>query len=235
MIKIGICDDEEIYRNILEEYCKSFVKKCNMDIEIFLFRSAKELIENRNLDVLLLDIELKDGNGIEIKNEYQRDRIHTKVIFVTTYSEVMPEAFGKNVYGFLEKPITESDVHSVLKNIIREIQEDEEYIVIENSQRARKIFLHQIMYIRAEGKFSIIVLKEEKIFSDKNISYWDEKFKNQFFIRSHRSNLVNLRNIERIKRGEIIVNNEQVKMSRYCEKEVREAFHQYLVQRAVVI
>ena len=67
MIKIAICDDNEKDITITNEIVKKFFESSNIDFEIRLFTSARDLLNNAaSYQMIFLDIELKDANGIEI-------------------------------------------------------------------------------------------------------------------------------------------------------------------------
>ena len=60
------------------------------------------------VDLLLLDIEMGDIDGITIKNRLGKQGNVKNILFVTNHAEVMQEAFGINVVGFLNKPVKEA-------------------------------------------------------------------------------------------------------------------------------
>lgn len=58
-----------------------------------------------SLDILILDIEMPEMSGIEVKKRLERIRNHTLILYVTGHVEFMQEAFGTYVFGFVEKNI----------------------------------------------------------------------------------------------------------------------------------
>ena len=55
--------------------------------------------------MVFLDIELEKEDGIEIKDYMMKNMEETKIVFITSHQDRMPEAFGRNVLGFINKPI----------------------------------------------------------------------------------------------------------------------------------
>jgi len=101
MIKIGIVDDEILARKVLEEYCS---KIDNLEIVI----STGNLLEfinfmhQNDLDLIFLDIEMPELNGMEILRSMIRP---PKVILTTAYSEYALESYDYDVVDYLLKPI----------------------------------------------------------------------------------------------------------------------------------
>ena len=68
-------------------------------------------------DILILDIEMPQKSGIEIKNELTKDD-KPLIIFATAYFEFMKEAFGKNVIGYMQKPVKKFEFDNYMKTAI---------------------------------------------------------------------------------------------------------------------
>lgn len=67
---IGICDDEDLMRNHVKEICKQTIAKYEEEIMIETFSDGSEVAE-RDLDILVLDIEMDGMDGISVKNMFQ--------------------------------------------------------------------------------------------------------------------------------------------------------------------
>ena len=100
MIRVAICDDELIIGSMLERVLLLYGKKNDIKLEIDVFESGEELLKNMRAypeiiyDILFLDIELKEINGIEagkfIRIQMQNDK--TKIILISghfAFSEIL--------------------------------------------------------------------------------------------------------------------------------------------------
>jgi two-component system, LytTR family, response regulator LytT len=75
-------------------------------------RTAVEWLENNPApDLIFLDIELSDGQSFEI---FQRTRVHSPVIFVTSYDEFALQAFKVNSIDYLLKPVQREDLSAAI-------------------------------------------------------------------------------------------------------------------------
>lgn len=105
-MRIAICDDHDVTREALKGFCRDFFAgKKLREIEIEEYASGEQYLAAEEADILLLDIEMGQMNGIEVKERLQRQQAEARILFVTSYDEFMEEAYGRNVFGFLKKPL----------------------------------------------------------------------------------------------------------------------------------
>ena len=112
-MKIVICDDREFELEILRTMCEEYAAENSLEADIVCTADAA-CIEAEQPDILILDIEMPQKSGIEIKNELAKgDR--PLIIFATAYFEFMKEAFGKNVIGYMQKPVKKFEFISTIR------------------------------------------------------------------------------------------------------------------------
>lgn len=68
---IGICDDENVIRDKIEKICINETKKYCEDVAIQKYSDGREVLE-KDFDILILDIEMEDVDGIVVKNYFQK-------------------------------------------------------------------------------------------------------------------------------------------------------------------
>ena len=134
MITIGICDDEQKSREILLSFCRQlFVDKENYKIKEFV--SGEEVLKSEKTDILLLDIEMCGIDGIVVKDELQNQGEEVDILFITNYSERMQEAYGKNVFGFLHKPLQYLEFQKEMQKIIKDLEARYKSVLIKGMRR----------------------------------------------------------------------------------------------------
>lgn len=93
--KIAICDDNitdtKFVWTILNLWAKqhqiSIQTECFSSAEAFLFRYA----EDKTFDLLLLDIEMGEMDGVEMARQIRKDNETVQIVFITGYSEYIAE------------------------------------------------------------------------------------------------------------------------------------------------
>lgn len=89
-MKIAICDDIVEYRLSIKSYVHEYSKINNMESEIYIFNNGKSLLESTlTFDVLFLDIELGDLNGIDVAKEIQKKHSNTIILIITSYRQYL--------------------------------------------------------------------------------------------------------------------------------------------------
>jgi DNA-binding NarL/FixJ family response regulator len=113
-MRIAIVDDNKLHRNKM----KQVLKECRKKDDISDFENIRDYERSEGVyELLLLDIELKDEKGIRyIKNNPQK---HRYVVYVSSYPEMMGEAFHSNVLGFIPK----DKINALLVDKVNEVEQ----------------------------------------------------------------------------------------------------------------
>lgn len=102
MISVVIVDDEPLAQEILKEYLGKIggfeiAGVCKNALEAF------ALLNRQKVDILLLDIDIPEINGIDFIKSLKNPPL---VIFTTAYSNYAVESYELNAADYLLKPIS---------------------------------------------------------------------------------------------------------------------------------
>lgn len=113
-IKTIIIDDNKEFLFALRENL-SLIPYIEIVGEATHYQKAKQLLLNRQADLIFLDIEMPCRNGFELLDEV-RDSVKKpfKVIFYTAYDKYMIDALRKSAFDFLVKPAQMEEVKGVI-------------------------------------------------------------------------------------------------------------------------
>mgnify|MGYP005755533599 CR=1 FL=1 len=226
MIKIGICDDEEIDRSEIRHICIHIAKERSEKICIYEYSTAKDfLLDNKKEDILILDIEMQDMSGVELKNKLQNRGINIFIIFVSNHGEMITSAFGINVFGFVNKNNLYVQLPEVLSSVFFLMNQ---YIILDEKWDSRKI-----LYIHSERIYSCIHLTDgTQTILRKPISKLENELDCVGFIRLHRSYLVNAMMIDGISEAYVYIAGEKIPVSIRNRKEVKEKYRLFCEKNA---
>jgi two-component system, LytTR family, response regulator LytT len=112
-MKIFIVEDEDLAVKKLKKTLQSVDEDAIVVGEADSIKSSVEWLQsNPAPDLILMDIELADGQSFEIFNQ---TKVQSPVIFVTSYDEYALKAFKVNSIDYLLKPVQKEDLQSALE------------------------------------------------------------------------------------------------------------------------
>lgn len=233
-MKIAICDDDKNAREVLKTCCGRFAAEFQIDCQVAEYASGEELLRDSSSDVLLLDVEMPGMNGIAVKNFLQNQRAMTRILFVSSHEEAITEAFGREVYGFLYKPVTYELFREKMQFLLEDLKEQDSFVTVETKKIIQKIFVRDIVYIKADGKYTKIYLqdKENYIFSDVSLQKWRERLGQLGFGLCQRSYLVNFYYVDKVEKEIFLQNGKRLPLSRRMEKEFVMEYKEYVWRKA---
>lgn len=188
MITVGIINDEQIFcdkiKNILllEFDC----------IRTFTYNSINEI--NQDFDFMILNIDMPDHDGIE----YAKANEDKKIIFVTSHNRRYKEAFGPNVYGFIDKENLEKELIENVSKMIDRIKK--QYIInLKIDGEILDIKISSIIYCMYLGDMNIAIIFDDKqvIIKNKSLKQLLKLLENNF-IQINRSVIINKKKISKL-------------------------------------
>jgi two-component system LytT family response regulator len=172
------------------------------------------LILKTSPDILLLDINLPDGNGFDLLRKFKEPAF--KLIFITAHEEYAIKAFKFSAIDYLLKPIDESALISAVNRARNLKVMEEQHLKVKalldnlgGSNATKKIILRtadslhlinvsDIIRCEADSNYTFFYLKKGKrILVSKTIKEYSELLKPSGFIRVHQSHLVNTDYVDR--------------------------------------
>ncbi|MEG0806657.1 MAG: LytTR family DNA-binding domain-containing protein [Lachnospiraceae bacterium] len=225
-MNITVCDDDIRTVNTIKKHCIDYIKMHSLDITVNGITDVRKLKGNLP-DILILDIEMPYCNGIEVKNRLSTEPNGPLIIFITSYTEYVGEAFGKNVIGLLGKPVELEKFALLLGKCIQLLRADR----IVALHKAGSISSKNIVWIKVDNYYTeILTDRGKKIsFIRKQIKTWQTELKNCGFLRINESCLVNCQHIKRIDDNNVILNDSEeiLTISRRKKTECKEKFTEY--------
>lgn len=230
MITIAICDTVEQDRKCVAGFCNDYLKDKIVDYEIREYTSGESLLVEDFPDVLFLNTRIKKIDGVLVKEVLYKMHAETKIIFISQELDRMMYTFGRNVYGFIEKPINQGLFVEKMEDMINDIIDEENSIFCKRENVVKKILLRDIVCIKAYGRYTKLYVRDEKGYhlSDKSFGDWYLEMENREFLCCHRSYLVNLFYIERIKTEIELINGMKIPIARDRREDFFTSYMRYI-------
>lgn len=206
---IAVCDDQEAERNYLSALVNQWSKNQPHAVQISAFSSAENFLfqyeDKKDYDILLLDIEMGQMNGVEMAKVLRKENEKIQIIFVTGYSDYISEGYEVEALHYLMKPVKEEKLWEVLDRAVDKISRNEKILNLESGSGIYRIPVYQIRYAEVYGNYVTIHAMEEvrvKMTLGELEEALDERF-----LRVSRSFIVNLTRILRVTKKEILLND----------------------------
>ncbi len=225
MIKTILIEDELLVRSGLKKMIKIIAPEITIIEECDSVTQAIKLINTLHPDLIFLDIQLKDGSGFNILQKIDTSKLN--IIFTTAYNQFAIKAFKYSAIDYLLKPIDPTDLNHAISKVIKNINHQNEFkhlvqilknnieksdkkIVLKTTENRSVIPLNEIIYLKADGAYTVFHTQKDKIITSKNLKYYQD-FLDANFIRCHHSYLVNSKHIKSIiKNSEIQLSNQDI-------------------------
>ncbi|WP_300977665.1 LytTR family DNA-binding domain-containing protein [Flavobacterium sp.] len=216
-MKINNCiiiDDDEIDRLTVVSYAKRFPLLKIIGI----FSKAEDalpLIEEGIVDILFLDIDMPNLNGLDFRKKAMNVAV---CIYITAHPEHAVESFELDTLDFIVKPIKLERFSQTISRIEDYLELKEkaqlfetsiggDVIYIKEGYQQAKIKLHEILYLEALKDYTKIVTQAKKhcVLTSLGNLLKDPNFNS--FTRVHRSYAVQNKYISTKKTNEIVLHN----------------------------
>ena len=235
-LTIALCDDDETAVTVIGGTVKSLLDKKNIDAEIFAFISAhmlKQSMETRKYDLIMLDISMKEEDGIRFAKELRAAGDKTEIVFVSSKEERVFESMGVNPFAFVRKRLFIADIKEMLERFLDTCGGGRSGGVVAELRTATDIIhinVDDIMYIESFKDTQSVYLadKEQPVVLSSTMSELEERLLQYDFIRIHKSLLVNEKYISRLNGCEVTLANGTVLYAAAKRaKQVREEYMAY--------
>jgi len=165
MIRCVIIDDERIAREGLMEFVKEFeFLQCVGNYANAL--DAINLIQNKEVDLIFLDIEMPRIKGIQFAEMINSSSI--MIIFTTAYSEYALKGYKVNAIDYLLKPIFFEDFEKAvfkarsLYDLIHPETSGQDFIFFRENGVDRRVIINDIIYIKSLQNYVQIFLNDNR-------------------------------------------------------------------------
>lgn len=200
-MNILVCDDDLSIANSIAKYIKNKFKH-----EVFVSINREEalnVIHSENIDLLIIDIVLKDDNGIFLAEDIQKNQSNIKIIFITGYGNVYYENIYEHItpQGFLEKPIQYNILNFFIKQAENEYKKKTAKLKISYDFKEYLITIDDILYIQSSKRVCEIITNDKTYRCYKKLSDFLKELP-EYFVRCNQSYIVNAKYITSYQSGQ---------------------------------
>jgi len=197
---------------------------------------AREFLEENEVDLIFIDIEMPDLNGIEFARLLEN---RPKIVFTTAYEKYALQGFKLEAVDYLLKPFGYEDFLKAVEKVKKligyerstqkeELSANNEFLFLKSEYKIRRINFNDILYIEGLKDYIKVHLsnQDKPVLSLSSMKSIESKLPESKFMRVHRSYIVNLERIETVDRSRIVFGKVYIPVS----EQYKEAFQNFLNQ-----
>lgn len=207
LLDVAIIEDQPMDIEVLKEVLGQWAKKHRCVLQISTFSSGEEFLEDEKSiihDVVILDIQLKGIDGLDIAKNLRQNDFQGSIIFLTNFREYVFQGYDVRALQYLVKPVQYEMIEKCM-NIVCMLF-GTAYYTFSFKNNVEKLSFHEILYFSSDNHY-IDIHTKERIYSHK------AKFKDIIatlpsqFVQCHRSIILNVNHIEKIEKNMTYLSN----------------------------
>lgn len=200
-LKVLIADDDAGMRLVLRKLIES-MEGFEFAGEAADGTEAVRLCADLQPDIVFIDVKMPVLSGDEAAKKIYAMYPDTIIIFVSAYSEYMPQAFEVYAFDYLLKPFKTDRVRQTLRKIQKRQSplrvSTPKSLMIKNRDQMVFVPVEEIIMIYRENRATLIVTKEETYTTSESLNLLMSKLNNSNFFRSHRAYILNIPYISKV-------------------------------------
>ena len=165
MLRIAVCDDEQLYLDKTRAMLEQYAAEHDVEITAEAFSNPSTLLDSIEAgarhDIYLLDIYMPGVSGMSVATELRSRGVRSPIIFLTSSTEHAVEAFGVDATHYLLKPYTQQNFFAAMDKAMQSISAHaEESIVLKIGGEYQNVLVNRILYCEAADNYQRLWMKD---------------------------------------------------------------------------
>lgn len=221
MIRCIAVDDERLALDLLADNIRR-IPYLHLSAQCKNAMQTVEVLQNKPADLIFLDIQMPGLSGLQFLNSLENPPM---VILHTAYEQYALEGFELNVVDYLIKPVSferflkacnrAKALNDLQKENFTNANEPVDYLFFHVEYNLVKVILSEILYVEGLKDYVKIYTdsSDKPIITRHNLKAMERKLPPQHFARIHKSYIIRLDKVTKIKRNVVCFGKKEVPYS----------------------
>lgn len=231
MQTIAICDDEPSVLTQLSSYVIQYQSLHQEPLNIQIYESAADLLSqfHNQFDILILDVEIKESNGIDLARSLRNLHCDAILIFVTQYLQFATEGYKVNAFRYLLKPVSFLSFQNELAGAIAQAKiRKKEITVLTENHTWQKVTSNTILSAEIFKRNTILYLENSEIHTLEPLKTIYNKLEPVGFIKIYKNSIINPEKVVCYSNTSVTLSDgRSIPISRYRYTEFKKKYMQY--------
>lgn len=243
VIKIAIVDDEKTFIQMYEKEISNLFDEFGFECEITTYSDSvafQKESEKTEYDLVFLDIDMPGISGMQLASELCKNNHPTTIIFVSSHSNFVFEAFRYSAYRFIRKENLNSDTKEAVRSFCASLKKNANYITLDLEEHKSisvdlssiKYFFsirHDIYFLNNQGDTARLAIRTYTLDDLEN------RLKEKGFIRIHRTYLLNCLYVYQIRSEKVLLKDKsELPLSRGRYDSVKKIYQSLIHERGIL-
>lgn len=231
MIRIAIVEDEPTERDRIKVYLEEIAQEDQTQFEIEQYSSGMAFVMRgmKDYDLVLMDIDMPNLNGIETAKALRKVDQSATLIFVTNMAQYAISGYEVNAIDFILKPVNRYSFAIKIKRAIsRTAKKNDNAIQIKMDGTIFLVHMYQIMYLEVDGHYVIFHTTQGDYKEYTTLKLAQKRINSSHFVQCNQSFLINMKYIESVSRESVTVGGTVIYISRKMKTEFMNAVLDFL-------
>ncbi len=159
-MNIAIVDDDPTIRISLRHFLHKWHIETGLDLSMTEYDNGEEFLEacrEGSFDIVFMDIFMEKKNGIDTATDMRKRDKNVVLVFLTSSTDHMPDAFSVHAFGYLIKPLLPNKLYQVMNDIQAILSPvEDKYLAVATGKLELSIKYSDIIYINSDSNYCII-------------------------------------------------------------------------------
>ena len=228
-MKIAVCDDQKEYRQFMLKHINFYFNERLIDFQAYEYESGESLLaSNKKFDMIFLDIEMEELNGIQTTKALNRTNKNAIIFIITAYQKYLDDAMDLNVFRYIDKPIQAKRLYNGLDKAIEQINNNE---ITFRTRDDGIVTLRksEIVFVEVKIRTAYVSTIKKRYITREKMSFFRKNLTATYFAIPHASYIINFSFVRNYHRDHVIMKTgHTISIAPKKQNEIKKKFIQFL-------